>query len=197
MILTALFIIVGQLFVITDAVGNLPIFYSITKGLDKKERHETFLTAAIFSFILLVVFTFLGKFILDIFGIKMSDFRIAGGILILVIAIIILVRGSLFQAKEKIEVGVVPLGCPLLTGPGAITTSMVALATYGAPVTLLAITINFLLSVLVLSFGERIFKTIGETGAMIIGRIMTIILATIAVSFIHSGISMWIAEFTR
>ena len=169
MILTALFIIVGQLFVITDAVGNLPIFYSITKGLDKKERHETFLTAAIFSFILLVVFTFLGKFILDIFGIKMSDFRIAGGILILVIAIIILVRGSLFQAKEKIEVGVVPLGCPLLTGPGAITTSMVALATYGAPVTLLAITINFLLSVLVLSFGERIFKTIGETGAMIIG----------------------------
>ena len=107
--LTILLIVVGQLFAITDAIGNLPIFYSITKDLDKKERHEAFLTAAIFSFALLIIFMFLGNFILTLFGIQMSDFKIAGGLLILVIAIIILVRGSLFQAKEKIEVGVVPL----------------------------------------------------------------------------------------
>ena len=194
--LTILLIVVGQLFAITDAIGNLPIFYSITKDLDKKERHEAFLTAAIFSFALLIIFMFLGNFILTLVGIQMSDFKIAGGLLILVIAIIILVRGSLFQAKEKIEVGVVPLGCPLLTGPGAITTAMVALATYGTPIALTAVTINFMLSVLVLSFGERICKSLGENGAMIIGRIMTIILAAIAISFIHSGIGMWIAEFS-
>jgi len=194
--LLAFFIVAGQLFAITDPIGNLPIFYSITDELETKERHSIFVTAAIFAFTLLIVFTFLGDAILNLFNIGMSDFKIAGGILILVIAIIILVRGSWSQRNVKPgTLGAVPLGCPLLVGPGAITTSMVALVTYGIPVTLSAIAANFIISFFILFYAEKIFKIIGENGAEIIARIMVILLAAIAVSFIHSGIAMWIVEF--
>lgn len=195
--LATILIVTGQIFAITDPVGNLPVFYSITKDLDPKERHTNFILAVLFAFALLIAFTFLGNAILDLFHIKFSDFKIAGGILILVIAIIILVKGTWGDKKEHSYLGAVPLGCPLLVGPGAITTSMVALATYGISVTLVAVGINFLLSFIILYYAENIFKILGENGAAIIGRIMTVLLAAIAISFIHSGITMWIIEFNQ
>jgi len=187
-----------QIFVITDPVGNLPIFYGITKKMTAKNRRDTFVTAVLFAFSLLVAFAFLGNGILDIFRISMADFKVAGGILILIIAILILVRGSWVEDGEHPEtVGAVPIGCPLLVGPGAITTAMVSMGINGIVITILAILVNFGISFVTLYFGEEIFKFLGETGAQIISKVMAILLAAIAISFIHSGIFLWITEFNQ
>jgi multiple antibiotic resistance protein len=187
-----------QIFAITDPIGNLPIFYGITKKLTHKERQKTFMTAVFFAFSLLILFAFLGNGILELFRITMADFKVAGGILILIISILILVRGSWVEDSEHPEtVGAVPIGCPLLVGPGAITTAMVSMGINGIKITLLAIAVNFIVSFITLFFGEKIFKFLGETGSEIIGKVMAILLAAIAVSFIHSGIFQWITEFNQ
>lgn len=187
-----------QLFAITDPIGNLPIFYSITKKLTHKERRETFMLAVFFAFALLVLFAFLGNAILDLFKITLADFKIAGGLLILIIAILILVRGSWVEEQEGHEsVGAVPLGVPLLVGPGAITTAMVSMGVNGVLVTLLAIAVNFVIAFVSLFFGERILEFLGHNGSEIIGKVMAIILASIAVSFIHSGIATWVFDFQK
>lgn len=187
-----------QIFIITDPIGNLPIFYGITKKLNSTERHNTFVTAVFFAFSLLIVFAFLGNGILELFKITLADFKVAGGILILIISILILVRGSWSEDTEHPEtVGAVPIGCPLLVGPGAITTAMVLMSINGVYVTLLAILANFAISYISLYNGEKIFNFLGETGSQIVGKVMSILLASIAVNFIHSGVLTWIAEYNQ
>ncbi|MBI5701304.1 MarC family protein [Candidatus Saganbacteria bacterium] len=185
-------IVIIQIFIITDPVGNLPIFYALTKKENPIDRQKTFFTAAVTAFTMLIVFAFLGNAILDLFKITLADFQIAGGILILIIATLILIRGTWAEEMEHPEsVGVVPIACPLLVGPGAITTAMVSMAINGIAITILAIAANFFITLVTLYFGENIFKFLGENGSAIVGKVMAIILAAIAVSFIHSGIASW------
>jgi len=198
MLFSAFLISALQLFAITDPIGNLPIFHSLTRKQSDSQRLKTYRTAVFFGFSLLVAFAFLGNGILEVFRISMGDFKIAGGILILIIAILILVRGSWLDYDEQPEsVGAVPIGCPLLVGPGAITTAMVSMGIYGVRAPLLAIGVNFLIAYFTLIFGEKIFKILGPNGSEIISKVMAIILAAIAVSFIHSGVNAWVLELSR
>jgi multiple antibiotic resistance protein len=187
--LYGLLVAVIQLFVITDPIGNLPILQALTKKETPERRHRTFIQAVLAAFTLLIIFSVAGNLILSLFHITLPDFKIAGGILLLIIAIIILVRGSWIEEGETSHpIGVVPLGVPILVGPGAITTAMVLMSIYGAWITLLAVLINFSASFVTLYFGDRIFKLIGEEGSEIVARVMTIILAAIAIKYIHGGI---------
>jgi multiple antibiotic resistance protein len=187
--LYALMVAIIQLFIITDPVGNLPIFETLTKKESKEEKHKTYLQATFVGFALLVVFAVLGNFILSLFHITLPDFKIAGGILLLIIAILILVRGSWIEDGDHTHpVGAVPMGVPILVGPGAITTAMVLMGLYGPAVTLTAIVINFGISFFTMFFGDTLFKLLGERGSEIIARVLTILLAAIAVHYIRSGI---------
>jgi multiple antibiotic resistance protein len=120
--------------------------------------------------------------------INLDDFRIAGGLLLLVMSFFILIRGHFTEIVPGEDPGAVPLGCPLLVGPGAITTAMVFIGLYGMGITLAAVAVNFIISGLVLYFGEWIYDKIGKTGSMIIAKVMAIMLAAIAVKFIRVGI---------
>lgn len=187
--LYALMVAIIQLFIITDPVGNLPIFEALTKKELKEEKHKTYLQATFVGFTLLVVFAILGNFILALFHITLPDFKIAGGILLLIIAILILVRGSWIEDTDHTHpVGAVPMGVPILVGPGAITTAMVLMGLYGPAVTLTAIVINFGISFFTMFFGDTLFKLLGERGSEIIARVLTILLAAIAVHYIRSGV---------
>lgn len=185
-----LLVAVIQLFVITDPIGNMPVLYALTRKETAEQRSKDFLLAVLVAFSLLLLFALLGTGILSIFHITMPDFMIAGGLLLLSIAMLILVRGSWIDTENQSSraVGAVPLGCPILVGPGAITTAMVLLGIYGLKVTLLAILINFAISYIVLHNGERIFKLLGEAGSEIIARVMAIILAGMAIHYIRIGI---------
>ena len=178
-----------QLFIITDPIGNLPIFFSLTRKEKPEKQRETFLTAVVAAFILLLTFALVGGSILKLFHISLSDFKIAGGGLLFVISILLLVRGSWFESgDEPNRLGVVPLACPILVGPGAITTAMVQIGVFGLETTLAAIFINFFLSFIVLLSGNQILRVIGDVGADIISRIMLILIAAMGVNFIKQGL---------
>jgi multiple antibiotic resistance protein len=178
---------VVALFIIIDPLGNLPIFMGLTEGMSAKERRDTFVEALYVGFLLLLLFVLAGTWILSLFMISLDDFKVAGGILLLVISIFML-RGHFVEVNQGDNVGAVPLGCPLLVGPGAITSSMVLIGMYGIWVVITAVAINFLLSGIVLYSGDIIYDKLGRAGSQIIGKVMAIILAAIAVKFIREGI---------
>jgi multiple antibiotic resistance protein len=179
---------VVALFIITDPLGNLPLFMGLTEGMKKEDRRNTFAEALYVGFLLLLLFTLAGTGILKLFMINLPDFKIAGGLLLLVMSFFILIRGYFSNPVAGEDPGPVPLGCPLLVGPGAITTSMVLIGIYGMPITLMAVAINFLVSGLILYFGDMIYESMGKTGGIIVAKVMAIILAAIAVKFIREGI---------
>ncbi|MFH1710560.1 MAG: MarC family protein [bacterium] len=176
------------LFIIIDPLGNLPIFMGLTEGLSIKERKDAYIEALYVGFMLLLLFTLAGTGILTLFRISLDDFKIAGGLLLLVISLFMLIRGHFVDITNKDDIGAVPLGCPLLVGPGAITTAMVLLGIYGMKLTLMAVIINFLISGVIFYWSDVIYEKIGRAGSMIIARVMAIILAAIAVKFIREGI---------
>jgi len=175
------------LFVITDSVGNLPFFIGLTEELSKEERRKAFSTALLTGLSLLLIFVFGGTLLLDFFNLTINDLKIAGGGLLFVIAVEILLRGKVY-VEHKEEVGIVPLGCPLLVGPGAITTALVLLKIYNFWIVLAAIFTCFFLIWLVLHFAELIYSFLGRNGSLIIQKIAAIIISAIAVQFIREGI---------
>ncbi|MGQ9468703.1 MAG: MarC family protein [Nitrososphaerales archaeon] len=177
------------LFIIVDPLGNVPIFISLTENMSLEQRRKAFRTATIVSFILLLVFALIGQQILEVFRISPQSFMVAGGLLLLVIAIKLLIFGGWDEKRILPEsVGAVPIATPLLIGPGAITTTIVMLQTSGLLSTLMSVLIIFFTIWLVLRFIERIHKILGTTGSAVIARIMAIFIAAIAVGFITDGI---------
>lgn len=183
------------LFIIVDPIGNVPIFISLTENMSRDERKSTFYTATWVALALLLAFALAGQQVLNVFGISLYSFMIAGGILLLVLAINILLFGGLKEREKVISpksVGAVPIACPLLVGPGAITTTILILQTSGIVVTLIAVAIIFALIWVILRLIEPIYKVLGETGAAVISRIMAIFIAAIAVGFVIDGITHYI-----
>jgi multiple antibiotic resistance protein len=124
--------------------------------------------------------------VFSLFDLTIEDLKIAGGILLLFIAVEVMLRGRVtFEHKE--DVGVVPLGCPLLVGPGAITTLLVVLKLYDLYAVLLGVFICFVFIWLALYFAENIYRFLGRNGALIITKIASILIAAIAVRFIRQG----------
>lgn len=175
-----------MLFVIMDPPGNIPIFLAITKDINKEEKKKELNHAVIVATILLLLFAFLGKFILDVLGISLNSFMIAGGILLLFISFD-LIRGKK-EYGTKGEVGAVPLGTPLLAGPGAITAVMMIIQSWGVFIVLFSIFFAIIATKLILNQSERIYNITGREGSEVLSRVMGIIVAAIAIEFIAKGI---------
>ncbi len=190
------------LLAIVNPIGGIPIFISATRGWTIQERARTARTVSITVFSVLFVSLFLGERILDFFSISISSFLVGGGILILLLAISMLqAKDSLIrqtpeeaeEAAERQAVGVVPLGIPLLAGPGAISSVIIAAHHVKSgfightklilPILLISLVVwgIFLLSV-------RITNKFGTTGINIVTRLMGLILAAMAVEFIAKGL---------
>ncbi len=175
------------LFIITDSIGNLPFFIGLTEDLSVSERRKTFAAAILTGVVLLAVFVFAGALIFDLFSLTIDDVKIAGGILLLMVGIEIMLKGKVL-VEHKEDIGVVPLGCPLLVGPGAITTTLVLLKAYDFWAVLAGVVACFILIWLVLHFAENIYNFLGRNGSLIITKIAAILVSAIAVQFIRQGI---------
>ncbi|MDI6732053.1 MAG: MarC family protein [Candidatus Margulisbacteria bacterium] len=175
------------LFIITDSVGNLPFFMGMTEGMEHLQRRKIFTTALLTGAFVLAVFGIAGTLILDLFNLTMDDFRIGGGILLLIISIEILLRGKV-SYEHKEDVGVVPLGCPLLVGPGAVATTLMFLNIFNPYAVIAGVGLCFLAIWIILYFAEHIYRILGHNGALIITKIAAIMIAAIAVRFIRVGI---------
>ncbi len=116
------------LLIVIDPFGTIPVIIGVTQEMDEKERMRTFNLAFYVSVALLAVFAILGQTILLFFGISLHSFMIAGGILVLLVSLdIIFSNEGLLKLTNKSDLGAVPLAFPLLVGPGAITTTIVAI----------------------------------------------------------------------
>jgi multiple antibiotic resistance protein len=177
-----------ELFVIVDPFGNLPIFIGLTQKMPINERKRAFRTAVIAGFALLTVFAFAGLEVLDLFGITLPQFMVAGGILLLALAVKLLIQGGWTGTASSDSMAAFPMAVPLLVGPGAITAIIVSIQTRGILLTFATIVIVFLLVAAILSAAEPIHKVLGEAGATVISGIMAIMIAAIAVGFISRGI---------
>ncbi len=180
-----------SLFVVVDPFGNIPIFIGLTEKIDGEKRKKIFNTATVTSFILLLAFALVGKEILNIFGITLESFMIAGGILLLIIAIRLLVVGEWEEHDLSPEsIGVVPIAVPLLAGPGAITTTIINLQSYGILITIFSVIFVFIIVWLTLRFIEPIYKVLGKNGSVVIARVMALLIAAIAIQYIIKGLKM-------
>lgn len=190
-----------SIFVIVDAIGNAPLFLSITPNHTPSDRNRIAIRASISVFIILTVFALLGNRIFSFFGITLDAFRIAGGLILLKIALDMLeaktvrTRHTPEEDRESLErqdIAIIPLAMPMLSGPGAISTVIVltgqAKNLQWMALLEVAIILNALFVLFVLRSSVRIVSFLKETGMRLLTRIMGIFLASIAVQFIVTGI---------
>jgi multiple antibiotic resistance protein len=188
------------LFVILDPVGVIPFFQALTKGVGREERRKIARKAVLIATGMLLVFAYLGVAILGLLGITVYDFEIAGGALLLVFAIRDALSNEPLGASEASKaadtsmspletIAVIPIATPLLAGPGSLTTViLLGRETYGVAIVGLAILIDCSIAWLALRVSERMNRFVGPSGLMIIGKVMDILMAAIAVSYLERGV---------
>ncbi|MEM2111982.1 MAG: MarC family protein [Candidatus Bathyarchaeia archaeon] len=182
-----------SLFIIVDPFGNIPIFISLTENMNKGQMKKVFNIATLIGVILLLAFAFAGQQIFNYFAISLQSFMIAGGILLLIIAVRILIVGGWEERAVSPEsVGAVPIAVPLLVGPGAITTTIFNLQTFGIIVTIISVLIVFVIVWLILRFIEPIYSVLGKTGSLVIARVMALLIAAIAIQYILEGVKIFL-----
>ncbi len=178
------------LFVAIDVLGVLPIFVSLTSGLGKLGRRTLVLEASFTALAVSILFIVAGKGIFTFLGITLSDFRIGGGIILLVLSVNDLLFAHEQQRKDPGgSVGVVPIGIPLIMGPAALTTILILVNSYGYVLTTLALATNIALVYLVFNFSEIVTRLLGTAGSRVFSKVASLFLAAIAVMMIRVGIT--------
>lgn len=185
-------------FTLTNPLGTMPVFLTMTQGMNKDERQRIVKRATIISFLILIVFTFSGQFLFKFFGISTNGFRIAAGFIIIKIGYDML-QARYTNVKLKNEeirtyandISITPLSIPMLCGPGAIANGIMLMdeSTSWSMVAILVgiIALVYLLTYFILKESTRLVDLIGETGNNVMMRLMGLILMVIAVECFVSG----------
>jgi multiple antibiotic resistance protein len=180
-----------NLFVMLNAIGNVPIFLTLTNGFSSQDRREIAKKSAIVAGSIVLVFIFFGQYILDFFQIETDDFFIAGGLVLLIIALDFTIGRNIVRSYivNKEELAVVPLGTPLLAGPGTITMSIILTYDYGVFVTVFAALANGVIAWLILRYSDLVIQKIGSSGINAASRVLGLLLVAIAIGMIRRGLT--------
>jgi multiple antibiotic resistance protein len=177
------------LFVAVDAVGVLPMYLGLTEGLDRRRVQRVLSQSVVTATAVALGFLWAGKALLNLLGITVADFMIAGGVLLFVISISDLLTTQKTQRQVDVDsLGAVPLGVPLITGPAVLATSLLLLDQHGLAPTAGAIVLNILIAGMIFYFSAPINRLLGKTGAKIVSKISSLLLASIAVMIVRKGI---------
>ena len=176
------------IFVAMDPLGVMPIFLGLTKNLPKRDRQIALNQSVLTAFLVSILFLLAGRWILQFLGIQLPDFQIAGGILLLVLAVIDLVSPARDERRPSGSFGVVPIGIPLIMGPAALTTIMVLAKLYPLSLVTLALLANLIFVMAVLYYSVYLEKWVGINGMLAFSKIISLFLAAIAVMFIRVGL---------
>ncbi|MBK7993829.1 MAG: NAAT family transporter [Blastocatellia bacterium] len=184
-----------SLLTIIDPIAAAPVFVTMTEKYDNIARRQTAFRACISALVILLVFAIGGGVIFKIFGITVDALRIAGGILFFMMAMQMLLgkeRSTNNNESLNLDQAIVPLGIPLICGPGAISTVMVLMGQNRSishvAVLILAIILVIVLTALVLLVSPNIVKLIGKSGVAVITRVIGLIVCTIGIQFIIDGL---------
>jgi len=176
------------LFVSMNVFMLLPIFISMTKDMTRPKRQKVIIDSILTALIVSLSFIGLGEVIFRILGITTDDFKIAGGLLLLVIAILDLTQHIEERMKPDVRMGVVPIGVPLIVGPAVLTNILLLVDHYGIIPTIISLMLNLLIVWISLANAERIIKVVGKGGIIGLSKVMALLLASIAVMMIRLGI---------
>lgn len=176
------------LMVALDAPGTLALFVGMTEGVPKPERSRIVRQSIITAFLVTLGFILVGQAIFNALGILVEDFMVAGGLVLLIIAIADVVRAGERKMERSPEFGVVPLGTPIIAGPGTLTAALVLVGTNGYVPVILSLVVNLLLAWVIFAQSERIIRLIGISGSRAFAKVVSLILAAFAVKMIRSGI---------
>ncbi len=191
-----------SLFAIVDPLGGLPVFISLTQGLDDRERRRVFRFAVLVAFLLIVVFALVGTYVMqNVFHIELNEFMFAGGLLLVVVGIREMLVEGLPRAGERScpdaaerdlfryrAMAVSPIAVPLLAGPGTIVTVMLFQGSYGQVFALSICVVVFAATMLILAFASHLSRLLGQVGMLAISRIMQIFIIAIGVHFMFMGL---------
>ena len=176
------------IFVAMDAIGTMPIFVGLTQGLSPQAKEKIIFQSLVTATGLAIGFIFLGKLIFRLLGITIGDFMIAGGAILFCIAIMDLLLPVRQRIDPNEELGVVPIGTPLVVGPGVLTSSLMMIDLHGLGVTVLAVLANILLVAFVFLNSEILNRVFGKDGSRAMSKVMSLLLAAIAVMMIRKGV---------
>lgn len=175
------------LFIAIDVVGILPIFMSLVEGMERQQKMKITNQSVVTALSVSIGFLALGKFVFSVLGIEIYDFKMAGGLLLLVFAI----NDLLFSQKSNRVItptmGVVPLGIPLVVGPAVLTTIIVTVDTYGYIPTVTSLVVNLLIVWIIFLKSNFIYKLMGDGGSKAFAKVASLLLAAIAVMMIRRG----------
>jgi multiple antibiotic resistance protein len=182
------------LFVAVDALGLLPVFMGLTQELPRVRIRRIIFESVITAMIVALVFLFIGKGILTLLGITVADFMIAGGALLFVLSLSDLIAAEKRRVQvDQEEVGAVPLGVPLMVGPGVLTTTILLINQYGMIPTVSATIVNIVIAGMVFWMSGSINRILGRAGTRTISKLSSLILAAIGVMMVRKGIMLLLA----
>jgi multiple antibiotic resistance protein len=187
----------GTLFAIINPIGNVPIFEAVTDGFDRKTRLMIAKNAMIYTAMVLIGFGLFGNYIFEIFGITIPAFKVMGGLLIFYLGFnMVEGQGTAHKVTEDhtedaVSIAIVPLTIPLYGGPGSIATTMVLISQADGAIdttmVFVAILCILVVSYILITKADIIFKRLGKSGSIAFTRIMGVLLAGMGISFIISG----------
>lgn len=185
------------IFVAVDAIGTIPLFISLVEGTSKIQKRKAIAESITTATAVAILFMFIGKWVLRFIGISIADFQIAGGILLFVISVRLLLPGTqkaiLSNGHDK-DVGVFPLGTPLITGPAVLATTLMMLDSFGIMATFVSLVVNMIIVWITLAKADFIMRVMGVGGTRAFSKVMYILLAAIGVMMVRRGI---IGIFTK
>ena len=187
------------LFLVMDPFGNIPFILSLLKNFSGKEYRKTVLRELFFAFIILLVFLFSGQYILHILHLSKASLSIAGGVILFIIAIKMIFTGSesIFEYKGEKEFFIVPIAIPLIAGPSSMATVMLLMATDSSKWAqwTIALVAACILNGIVLVSSRKLGELLGQRGLKAMDRLMGMILTTISVEMLITGVKSIVESF--
>ncbi len=171
-----------------DAPGTLPLYVGMTEGVKKHERKKIVRQSIVTAFLVTIGFILVGQAVFNALGILVEDFVMAGGLVLLIIAVTDVVRAGERKMERSPEFGVVPLGTPLIAGPGTLTTALVLVASHGYLPVVIALVANLAIAWIIFAQADRIIRLIRLSGSRAFAKVASLILAAFAVKMIRSGV---------
>jgi len=177
------------LFVAIDVIGALPFLVGLTKGMDERERRNLIYRATASALVIGVVFILVGRQIFTFLGITESDFKVAGGLLLIVFAIRdLLVSASHQGAPTPAKVGIVPIAIPLMMGPAALTTLMIGSEQFGVVTVVASLILNLVIVLALFLKSNVIVLWMGDDVSDAFNKVFSLLIAAIGVMFVRSGV---------
>jgi len=178
------------LFIVIDAVGNLPFVITLSEGMSVLERRRLIIIATLTALIVGLFFLFLGQFLLRIMGISVGAFAIAGGIILLVLSIQYMSTGRMVEIIKEEMVAVVPIGTPLTVGPATVTTLLLLATQFPIYFVLISFVLNIGIVYAIFILSNQIIRILGKGGIKAFSRVAALLLAAIAVNMVIRGLEM-------